>query len=432
MNRLEFSRNIAESLTLGSWSKEYLKANLLRRFPFGLHRLVPEIVDELLLVLPSSYAPSAKSVASSLLLIHGFERAFRYCQRRRIWPARDLTSPVMSPISAFIDVEVPQLPTVGCLAEWLLLPTDRLEYLADRHCRFEEHGETAINHYHYVLKKKKANGIRLIEAPKQNLKLVQRQILRGIIEKLPSHADAFGFVKGRNCLQAASRHAREDVVVCFDLRNFFASIGSGRVFGLFRCLGYPNSVAQYLTALCTTSTPPRILERLNFDDRSSYQKPHLPQGSPASPGLANHVSFGLDRRLSAFANSLDCHYSRYADDLSFSGDGHIVGSLLRVVPQIVRDEGFAINQAKTRLMRNTSRQTVTGVVVNEHLNIDRNLYDHLKAVIHACGKTDDRRLLDPAFRASIAGKIDWVETVNPRRGQKLRQLLSIAYGEYPD
>lgn len=426
MNRPEFSRNIAGSLTLGSWSKESIETNLLRRFPYVLHRLVPEIVGELLLVLPSRYAPSANSIASSLLLIHNFERAFRYCQRRDIWPAHDLTSPVMSPISALIDLDVPQIPTVGSLAEWLLLSTDRLEYLADRHCRFEEHGETAINHYHYVLKKKKTSGIRVIEAPKQSLKSVQRQILRGIVDKLPSHADAFGFVKGRNCLQAASRHVGEDVVVCFDLRDFFPSIGSGRIFGLFRCLGYPHAVAQYLTALCTTSTPPRILERLNFDDRSSYRKPHLPQGSPASPALANHVSFALDRRLTALANSLDSHYSRYADDLSFSGNSHIVGSLLRIVPQIVRDEGFAINQAKTRLMSNTSRQTVTGVVVNEHLNIDRKLFDNLKAVIHACGKTDDRRLLDATFRASLSGKIDWVETVNPRRGRKLRHLLSIA------
>lgn len=426
MNKSEFSRNIADSLTLGSWSKEFVTINLLRRFPYVLHRLVPEIVGELFLVLPSRYAPSASSVARSLLLIHNFERAFWYCQKRGIWPARDLTSPVMSPISAFSDLDVPQLPTVGSLAEWLLLPTDRLEYLADRHCRFEEHGETSINHYHYILKKKKTNGIRVIEAPKQSLKSVQRQILRGIVDKLPSHADAFGFVKGRNCLQAASRHVGEDVVVCFDLKDFFPSIGSGRIFGLFRCLGYPHAVAQYLTALCTTSTPPRILERLNFDDRFSYRKPHLPQGSPASPALANHVSFALDRRLSALANSLDSHYSRYADDLSFSGDSHIVGSLLRIVPQIVRDEGFAINQAKTRLMSNTSRQMVTGVVVNEHLNIDRKLFDRLKAVIHACRKTNDTRLLNPLFRASLLGKIDWVETVNPKRGQKLRGLLASA------
>lgn len=80
---------------------------------------------------------------------------------------------------------------------------------------------------------------------------------------------------------------------------------------------------------------------------------------------------------------------------------------------IVRNEGFALNQSKTRVMRGASQQVVTGVVVNEHLNIDRKAYDRLKAIIHACGKPDDQRLLDPTFRSSLVGKIDWVEAVNP-------------------
>lgn len=165
MSRLEFSCNIAQSLTLGAWSKEFITASLLRRLPYVLHRLVPEITGELLLVLPAQYAPSANSVAKSLLFIHNFERAFCYCQRRNIWPAPDLTPPVIAPISVFADLDVPQLSTVRSLAEWLLLPVDRLEYLADLHARYEEHGDTAINHYHYVLKKKKRTGIRVIEAP---------------------------------------------------------------------------------------------------------------------------------------------------------------------------------------------------------------------------------------------------------------------------
>lgn len=423
MNRREFSRNIATSLTRGAWTREFLLCSLFRRFPQALHSLAHEIAVEILLFLPSQYAPSVNSVANTLLNIHNFEQAFLYCQERNIWPSPDLYSPVMSPISAFCDLDLPQLPTVESLADWLMLSMDRLEYLADRHNRFEEHGEMAVNHYHYVLKQKKSKGVRVIEAPKRGLKTAQRQILRRIVDNLPSHKNAFGFVKGRNCLQAANKHAGENVLVGFDLKNFFPSIGSGRIFGLFRCLGYPHIVAQYLTALCTTSTPPRILERLSFDDRSAYRKPHLPQGSPISPALANHVSFALDCRLSALANSLDANYSRYADDLSFSGDRKIVGTLLRAVPRIIHDEGFSNNRTKTRVMSRSSRQLVTGVVVNEHLNIDRKTFDQLKAVIHACGRSEDTRLLDPVFRASLEGKIDWVDAVNPRRGQKLRGLL---------
>ncbi len=427
MNKQELARNIAHSLTLGPWEQNYVTAALLRRLPVAVHRLSPAIAESLIIDLPALYAPSPRIVAEHLSLDYSFNRVFDDCIKRRIWPSPDLTSAIMAPISAFADLDVPQLPTVSSLADWLLLPLDQLDYLADLHNRFEDHGETAINHYHYNLVPKKTTGVRLIEAPKQTLKSVQRLILHGIIDKLPNHADAFGFVKGRNCLQAANRHAGEAIVICFDLKDFFPSIGSGRIFGLFRCLGYPHSVARYLTALCTTTTPPRVLARLPFDKRSRYRNPHLPQGSPASPALANHVAFALDQRLSALARRLNANYSRYADDLTFSGDRHIVETLVQVVPQILRDEGFTANPAKTRVMSQATRQIVTGVVVNRHLNVTRRTFDQLKAIIHACRKPEDTRLTDPAFRASLLGQIDWVETVNPSRGQKLRGLLSTAF-----
>lgn len=163
----------------------------------------------------------------------------------------------------------------------------------------------------------------------------------------------------------------------------------------------------------------------------------FPQGSPASPGLANLAVFTLDKRLSSLAKSVDANYSRYADDLSFSGDSHVAGLLLRAVPQIVEDEGFQPNSAKTRVMAETSRQVVTGVVVNHHLNVSRKVFDQLKAIIHACGKADDLRLEDPVFKTSLLGKISWIEAVNPHRGQKLLELLSTAMarrnsGSYTD
>lgn len=404
-----------------------MEAALVRRLPSQLKRLAPSICSELIRLLPSLYTPSVSRVATALLQIEDFDRILRFCQRRGVWPEPNLAAPSMLPISAFADLDVPQLPTVDLLADWLLLPKARLQYLADEQGRHEEHGDTAVNHYHYVLKEKKTKGIRLLEAPKANLKAVQRQILSGIIDQVPTQPDVFGFVKQRNCLDGARRHANEELVVCFDLKDFFPSIGSGRIFGLFRCLGYPHAIARTLTALCTTSTPPRILERLNFEDRIRYRSPHLPQGSPVSPALANQVVFSLDRRLSALAKSLDANFSRYADDLCFSGDRHIVGALLNIVPQIVRDEGFRLNTQKTRIMSHSSRQVVTGIVVNEHLNISRASFDHLKAVIHACGKAGDLRLHDPRFRASLLGKIAWVEQVNANKGQKLRRLLETAW-----
>ncbi len=426
MNRKDLARNLAHSLTLGAWSKAYIQSTLTRRLPRALHRLADAISSDLVTNRPYTYSPNIKLIANALRNNDQFERIFRYCSRRNIWPDPDLSSPVMSPVAVFQALDIPQLATLDALSDWLFLPIERLEYLADLHSRYENHGDTQVNHYHYVLHRKKSGGMRVIEAPKLALKTVQRQILHGILDKVPAHPDAFGFAKGRSCLDAANRHAGEQVVICFDLKDFFPSIGAGRIFGLFRCLGYPHRVASFLAALCTSVTPSRVVERTSGIDRDTYRKPHLPQGSPASPGLANLAVFTLDRRLSALARSVDANYSRYADDLSFSGDSHVAGTLLRAVPRIIKDEGFEPNSAKTRIMSKSSRQVVTGVVVNHHLNVSRKSFDQLKAIIHACGKAGDLRLNDPVFQTSLLGKIGWVEAVNPHRGQKLLDLLSTA------
>ena len=315
-------------------------------------------------------------------------------------------------------------PTVTALADWLVVPPDRLDYLADPHHRAERHDDMAVNHYHYHLHRKPSGGTRLVEAPKPGLKSAQRRILDGILGLLPPHMHSFGFVKGRTCLMGAERHVGEDVVLRFDLKHFFPTIRAGRVFGLFRCLGYPHEVARLLSTLCSTATPPRVLARLDPADRALFRTPHLPQGAPTSPALANQMCHGLDRRLAGLAARLDAQYSRYADDMSFSGDAPIAAPLLKAVPQIVAEEGFQLNPAKTKIMRHGARKTVTGLVVNDHLNVDRDTFDHLKAIIHACGEPDDMRFQDPAFRASLLGRIGWVETVNPARGAKLRRLLA--------
>jgi hypothetical protein len=426
MNKGQLALNLATSITQGAWSKDTIVAVLERRLPPRLRKFSNGLGTTLLEQLPRPYAPSPKCVQAVLVSNLWFERVFAYCQKQNVWPAPDITSPVMAPTKAFSYLELPELPTLAALADWLLLPLDRLVYLADIHDRHEEHGETAVNHYHYVLKPKKSDGFRLIEAPKEQLKAVQRQILTGILDRVPVHQNAFGFVKERNCLDGANRHAGEQVVVCFDLKDFFPSIRRARIFGLFRCLGYPYNVATFLAALCTTVTPSRILGRLSIDERAHYNSAHLPQGSPVSPALANHAAFTLDTRLTALANTLDANFSRYADDVSFSGDKHIANLLMRAVPEIVRDEGFHLNTKKTRVNTSTTRQVVTGIVVNQHLNIRRQTFDELKAIIHACAKPEDLRLNDPTFRASLLGRLDWVEQVNPLRGRKLMELLTKA------
>jgi len=113
--------------------------------------------------------------------------------------------------------------------------------------------------------------------------------------------------------------------------------------------------------------------------------PHLPQGSPTSPALANLVSFRLDRRLDGLAARFGATYTRYADDLTFSGDGTLMqraGRIIALVEAIAADEGFRVNDAKTRVRSRAQRQLVTGLVVNERPNVTRADYDRLRAVLH--------------------------------------------------
>ncbi|MEM9427748.1 MAG: reverse transcriptase family protein, partial [Pseudomonadota bacterium] len=359
MTRAELARNLAVSATRGEWSVEAVEAALRRRLPDTLRRLAFDIATDVLETLPGSYAPAAKRVAKALITLAAFDTIWRYCRRYEAWPERDLRPASMAPIRALCDLDIPNLGTACDLAEWLILTPERLEYLADPTNRHERHDEMAVNHYHYNFHAKRGAGVRLIEAPKPGLKAVQRLILRGILNHLPAHADAFGFVAGRNCAMAANRHTGEEVVLRFDLKDFFPSIHAGRVFGLFRCLGYPHAVSRFLTGLCTNATPPRMLARLAAPDRATYRAPHLPQGAPTSPVLANQMCFALDRRLSGLARGLGANYSRYADDLSFSGDARIVQGVLDGLPRIAAAEGFHLNTQKTQVMRHGAQKSVT-------------------------------------------------------------------------
>jgi RNA-directed DNA polymerase len=423
VQREDLARNLAVSLVGGDWSEAALRGVLERRLPRALRKAAPALAARLVERLPGPVAPPVDRVAAALAAEPRFEGVHGFCARRSVWPDPDLTSPRMAPVAALAGYGVPDLPTAAALAEWLAIPVERLDYVADVTGRHAAHDEMAVNHYTYAVLRRPDGRVRVIEAPKPGLKALQRRILRGIVGKVPVHADAFAFVPGRSCREGAARHAGEAVVLRFDLRDFFPSLGAGRVQGLFRLAGYPEPVARLLTGLCTTRTPLRVVDRFPAAERAIWRARHLPQGAPTSPALANLAVFGLDRRLAGLARSLGAAYSRYADDMTFSGDIGIAEPLLQIVPAIVAEEGLVLNCAKTRVMRATGRQVVTGIVVNRAINIDRRDYDRLKAVIHACGRPGDGRLDDPSFRARIVGQIDWVGSVSAAKGEKLRALL---------
>jgi hypothetical protein len=348
----------------------------------------------------------------------------RYCVDPPVRPA---------PPAWLAALALPDLPTVGDLASWLGEPVGAVDWFANK-WRVAPDDQSRLQHYHYRWVPKRSGGVRLIEIPKERLRRIQQKILRGILDLVPAHPAAHGFRRGHSCVTHASLHAGQRVVIRMDLKDFFPSIQEARIHALFQKLGYPHNVAGMLARICVNRTPSRAFSdrqsggSLQWIERQALRAPHLPQGSPCSPALANLCAYRLDIRLAALAQSLSATYSRYADDLAFSGGRDLERAADRFhiqVAAIALEEGFRVNTRKTRVMREGTRQQVTGVVVNRHPNIARKEFDILKAILTNCvrhGPGSQNHEGRANYREYLAGKISYVMMVNPPRASRLQQL----------
>ena len=337
-----------------------------------------------------------------------------------------------------ISWPVPTLDRPVDLAEWFGLHPLHLAWYCDVRSMERDARSEPLRHYSYRWIPKRSGGTRLLEAPKPVLRFFQRRVLHEILDAIPTHPAAHGFVPGRSVHSFATPHEGHDVVIRLDLESFFASVHANRVFGTFRTAGYPEPVAHLLTGLVTNRPPHAVLRvaprppahATNGHHRSMAHlgRPHLPQGAPTSPALANLVAFGLDCRLAGLARSFDATYTRSADDLAFAGGyrlGRHASAFVHRVRAIVAAEGFAVNPAKTRVMRSGECQSVAGMVVNGHAQVSRRDYDRLRAVLHDAatnGPDAANRDAHPAFASHLLGRIGWVATGNDRRARKLRYL----------
>jgi retron-type reverse transcriptase len=428
------ARNLAAALLAGAWTQRALESRAARFLGDSTRKSQRRLLRELANSVASEYPPAPEWLVRFFLATPSFEKAISPLRRGGRWPHAVLDPPRFVPASAFANLPVPRVATPGELADWLGISVDELDWFADSRRQHAATARPILQHYFYAFADKRAGPPRLIEAPKPRLKAIQGRILREILDPVPPHEHAHGFVRGRSCLSGARVHAGEFVVVAVDLKEFFPSIRLSRVHALFRSLGYPWAVARLLTGLCSTCTPAHVFLRVpearrhDWRTRKLYASPHLAQGAPTSPALANLIAWRLDRRTSGFARVLGANYTRYADDLTFSGDESFarrIKSLLAGVEAIARDEGFRLNREKTRIMRRSASQRVTGIVVNQHLNVPRVDYDQLKATLHNCarnGPEQENRDGLADFAAHLAGRVLWVESLNPRRGVRLRKL----------
>ena len=329
---------------------------------------------------------------------------------------------------------LPEIDSIGALALWLNEPVGALEWFADE-WRLAGGANERLQNYHYRWVPKRSGGWRLIEIPKARLRRIQRKILQQILDLAPPHPAAHGFRRGGSCLTHAAQHAGQQAVLRMDLKDFFPSVQLARVHALFEKLGYPASVAGTLARICANRAPQGIFRdkqagaSLSWSERHALKSPHLPQGSPCSPALANLCAYRLDVRLESLAQSLGARYSRYADDLAFSGGRELARASERFhvqVAAIALEEGFRVNTRKTRLMRAGTRQQVTGVVVNAHPNLARDEYDRLKATLTNCvrhGPASQNRENHPDFRSHLAGRVSHAAMLNPERAVRLQGLL---------
>ena len=213
---------------------------------------------------------------------------------------------------------------------------------------------------------KRTGGTRQLYSPNPRLKLLHKLLLRRVFAKLKVHPGAKGFRRGESTFSHAKLHIGQAVVVRIDIKNFFPKTHSDRVYSYLRMIGWNRESARLMVELCC-------------------RKKGLPQGAPTSPILSNVVNYQMDARLAGLAVKSKASYSRYADDLIFSfaeDNRRFIRGVVRRVARILFDFGYQMNKSKLKVMRQHNRQVITGLVVNEKVQLPRQTRRWLRAVEH--------------------------------------------------
>ncbi len=228
--------------------------------------------------------------------------------------------------------------------------------------------------------KKKNNGTRKIIAPNSGIKTIQRNLSKILLDIYPIKNCIHGYVKNRNILSNAEGHVRKRFLVNIDLKDFFPSINFGRIRGIFKSypFNFNDEIATTLAQICC-------------------YKGYLPQGAPTSPIISNIICRRLDNQLLDLSKKGKFNYTRYADDITFSTNKSIIPQeigktitneleLSTELIQIINQNGFQLNENKTRYATKDNRQEVTGLITNSFPNIKRSYIKNIRAMIHALEK----------------------------------------------
>lgn len=234
----------------------------------------------------------------------------------------------------------------------------------------------------FKIRKKKPGEFRVISAPRNASFMMMLRYVNEIFKAVYKPSDyACGFTEGRSVVDNAAKHKGMNYVFNTDIKDFFPSIDQARVWKRLQLspLGFPDKVARLLAGLCSMRTD------ILVNPEKGYYRCVLPQGSPTSPIITNMICDTLDRRLAGLAKRFGLNYSRYADDITFSSMHNVYqeGSEFRKeLRRIIEGQNFKMNEAKTRLQKRGERQEVTGITVNQKLNVTQKYVRDIRNLLY--------------------------------------------------
>lgn len=318
---------------------------------------------------------------------------------------------------------LPLIDTAGELAELMQISLSELRFVAYNRTVSE------VTHYEKFQLPKKTGGFRTISAPMPKLKSAQHWILQEVLNKLPVHAAAHGFVTKKSIVTNAKEHLQNTLLVNIDLKDFFPSIHYPRVKGFFKAIGYSEQIATIFALICTESE----VDEVEIDKKTYYVKSgdrSLPQGAPTSPAITNLLCRRLDARFTGIAKKYGFTYTRYADDLSFSAPEEKkeeFKQFIGFVKKTIKSENFILHPDKFKVLRKGARREVTGIVVNQKLSVSSDKMKKFRAVLYQIEKdglqgkhwNGSRNVL-----ASLKGYASFIYQVDPVKGKPLLERVN--------
>ena len=257
-------------------------------------------------------------------------------------------------------------------------------------------------HYHKAKLPKKSGGYRNLSVPDEILKSIQKQIAEVLLIHMPVSGYAKAYRFGSSTLRNAKHHVSKQVVLQLDILHFFDSIRYSTVKDkVFPEEIYAEPLRILLTMLC-------------------YHKDSLPQGAPSSPAITNIILYELDELIGQWCRERRIAYTRYCDDMTFSGDFN-PAEVIHFVRLELKKMGFLLNEQKTRIQRPGQQQIVTGIVVNEKLSITIDYRRRLRQELYYCRKFGIQEHLqkigmelpEETYRMQLLGKVNYVLQVHP-------------------